>query len=186
MDDRDSDYRSETSNSIPPPFYSTSQPNASVHQYPMSHQHRNPRGSYSRSINNCDLDYDHPRGIRCERKSCFCNTQFSVRLNWFIHHSWDNHDRYSMSERRCFSAGVSLRFSFNGLIHHVWSVCLLSPFFLILFFLFFSPSWHRLLNLTVSFVSLPLFNKMSFHWFIKRLDITVPCLRAQWILLFPC
>lgn len=81
MDDRDSDYRSETSNSIPPPFYSTSQPNASVHQYPMSHQHRNPRGSYSRSINNCDLDYDHPRGIRCERKSCFCNTQFSVWLN---------------------------------------------------------------------------------------------------------
>uniref|UniRef100_A0A8C1XFN9 Unc-13 homolog A n=1 Tax=Cyprinus carpio TaxID=7962 RepID=A0A8C1XFN9_CYPCA len=40
MDDRDSDYRSETSNSIPPPYYTTSQPNASVHQYPMSHQHQ--------------------------------------------------------------------------------------------------------------------------------------------------
>uniref|UniRef100_A0A8C1MVJ6 C2 domain-containing protein n=1 Tax=Cyprinus carpio TaxID=7962 RepID=A0A8C1MVJ6_CYPCA len=63
MDDRDSDYRSETSNSIPPPYYTTSQPNASVHQYPMSHQHRSPRAPYSRS-NNCDLDYDHPRGIR--------------------------------------------------------------------------------------------------------------------------
>ncbi|XP_057184330.1 protein unc-13 homolog A isoform X2 [Triplophysa rosa] len=63
MDDRDSDYRSETSNSIPPPFYTTSQPNASVHQYPMSHQHRNPRSPYSCSINSCDLDYDHPRGI---------------------------------------------------------------------------------------------------------------------------
>ncbi|KAL0201865.1 hypothetical protein M9458_005052, partial [Cirrhinus mrigala] len=63
MDDRDSDYRSETSNSIPPPFYSTSQPNASVHQYPMSHQNRSPRTPYSRSINNCDLDYDHPRGV---------------------------------------------------------------------------------------------------------------------------
>uniref|UniRef100_A0A8C1XB41 Unc-13 homolog A n=1 Tax=Cyprinus carpio TaxID=7962 RepID=A0A8C1XB41_CYPCA len=62
MDDRDSDYRSETSNSIPPPYYTTSQPNASVHQYPMSHQHRSPRAPYSRS-NNCDLDYDHPRGI---------------------------------------------------------------------------------------------------------------------------
>uniref|UniRef100_A0A669EDE6 Unc-13 homolog A n=1 Tax=Oreochromis niloticus TaxID=8128 RepID=A0A669EDE6_ORENI len=37
VDDRDSDYRSETSNSIPPPYYSTSQPNASVHQYPISH-----------------------------------------------------------------------------------------------------------------------------------------------------
>uniref|UniRef100_A0A3P9NSM2 Unc-13 homolog A (C. elegans) n=1 Tax=Poecilia reticulata TaxID=8081 RepID=A0A3P9NSM2_POERE len=39
VDDRDSDYRSETSNSIPPPFYTTSQPNASMHQYPMRHQH---------------------------------------------------------------------------------------------------------------------------------------------------
>uniref|UniRef100_A0A8C9WHG7 Unc-13 homolog A n=1 Tax=Scleropages formosus TaxID=113540 RepID=A0A8C9WHG7_SCLFO len=33
VDDRDSDYRSETSNSIPPPYCSASQPNASVHQY---------------------------------------------------------------------------------------------------------------------------------------------------------
>ncbi len=61
MDDRDSDYRSETSNSIPLPYYSTSQPNASVHQYPMSHQHRSPHAPRS---NNCDLDYDHPRGVR--------------------------------------------------------------------------------------------------------------------------
>ncbi|KAJ8367459.1 hypothetical protein AAFF_G00317560 [Aldrovandia affinis] len=35
VDDRDSDYRSETSTSVPPPFYTTSQPNASVHQYPV-------------------------------------------------------------------------------------------------------------------------------------------------------
>uniref|UniRef100_A0A3Q2G1X9 Unc-13 homolog A n=1 Tax=Cyprinodon variegatus TaxID=28743 RepID=A0A3Q2G1X9_CYPVA len=57
VDDRDSDYRSETSNSIPPPFYSTSQPNASVHQYPINHQHRSsrsfsyprPTGSYASS-----------------------------------------------------------------------------------------------------------------------------------------
>uniref|UniRef100_A0A673XFJ4 Protein unc-13 homolog A-like n=1 Tax=Salmo trutta TaxID=8032 RepID=A0A673XFJ4_SALTR len=35
MDDRDSDYRSETSNSIPPPFYTMSQPNTSMHQYPI-------------------------------------------------------------------------------------------------------------------------------------------------------
>uniref|UniRef100_A0A8C4RDC3 Unc-13 homolog B n=2 Tax=Eptatretus burgeri TaxID=7764 RepID=A0A8C4RDC3_EPTBU len=38
VDDRDSDYRSETS-SIPPPYHTTSQPNASVHQYTM-HQTR--------------------------------------------------------------------------------------------------------------------------------------------------
>ncbi|XP_028832450.1 protein unc-13 homolog A isoform X2 [Denticeps clupeoides] len=63
VDDRDSDYRSETSNSIPPPYYTTSQPNASVHQYPMGHQHRASRGTYQRSSYSCDLDYDHPRGI---------------------------------------------------------------------------------------------------------------------------
>uniref|UniRef100_A0A3B5LJL8 Uncharacterized protein n=1 Tax=Xiphophorus couchianus TaxID=32473 RepID=A0A3B5LJL8_9TELE len=64
VDDRDSDYRSETSNSIPPPYYSTSQPNASVHQYPISHQHRSSRGlSYPRSGNNQDLDYHHQRTI---------------------------------------------------------------------------------------------------------------------------
>uniref|UniRef100_A0A665X1R0 Unc-13 homolog A n=1 Tax=Echeneis naucrates TaxID=173247 RepID=A0A665X1R0_ECHNA len=48
VDDRDSDYRSETSNSIPPPYYSTSQPNASVHQYPISHQHRSSRSLYQK------------------------------------------------------------------------------------------------------------------------------------------
>uniref|UniRef100_A0A672RMJ0 Protein unc-13 homolog B-like n=1 Tax=Sinocyclocheilus grahami TaxID=75366 RepID=A0A672RMJ0_SINGR len=62
MDDRDSDYRSETSNSIPPPYYTTSQPNASVHQYPMSHQHRSPHAAYSHT-NNCDLDYDQQRDM---------------------------------------------------------------------------------------------------------------------------
>ncbi|KAJ3594908.1 hypothetical protein NHX12_004213 [Muraenolepis orangiensis] len=47
VDDRDSDYRSETSNSIPPPYYTTSQPNASVHQYPISQQHRQSTNSSS-------------------------------------------------------------------------------------------------------------------------------------------
>ncbi|XP_061879860.1 protein unc-13 homolog A-like [Entelurus aequoreus] len=64
VDDRDSDYRSETSNSIPPPYYSTSQPNASVHQYPISHQHRNSRSvSYPRSADSHDLDYNHQRTV---------------------------------------------------------------------------------------------------------------------------
>ncbi|XP_036409614.1 protein unc-13 homolog A-like isoform X2 [Megalops cyprinoides] len=61
VDDRDSDYRSETSNSIPPPYYTTSQPNASVHQYPMRHQHRGSRDNYGRSASSCDYDYDHQR-----------------------------------------------------------------------------------------------------------------------------
>ncbi|KTF86125.1 hypothetical protein cypCar_00035333, partial [Cyprinus carpio] len=63
MDDRDSDYRSETSNSIPTPYFTTSQPNASVHQYPMSHQQHSPSTPYTHSNNHCDLDYDHQRGI---------------------------------------------------------------------------------------------------------------------------
>ncbi|XP_071388326.1 protein unc-13 homolog A [Centroberyx affinis] len=55
VDDRDSDYRSETSNSIPPPYYTTSQPNASMHQYPMRHQQY--RHSYNEDSH--ELDYDH-------------------------------------------------------------------------------------------------------------------------------
>ncbi|KAF3858407.1 hypothetical protein F7725_011608 [Dissostichus mawsoni] len=64
VDDRDSDYRSETSNSIPPPYYSTSQPNASVHQYPISQQHSSTRNlSYPRSGNGQDLEYPHQRTV---------------------------------------------------------------------------------------------------------------------------
>ncbi|XP_057181098.1 protein unc-13 homolog A [Triplophysa rosa] len=59
VDDRDSDYRSETSNSIPPPFYTTSQPNASMHQYPIRNMHQ---GSRYNDIN--DYDYDNQRAIR--------------------------------------------------------------------------------------------------------------------------
>uniref|UniRef100_A0A8C8HKV7 Unc-13 homolog A (C. elegans) n=1 Tax=Oncorhynchus tshawytscha TaxID=74940 RepID=A0A8C8HKV7_ONCTS len=51
VDDRDSDYRSETSNSIPPPFYTTSQPNASMHQYPIQRDLRySSHTSYNGSI----------------------------------------------------------------------------------------------------------------------------------------
>ncbi|XP_056270475.1 protein unc-13 homolog A [Pseudoliparis swirei] len=55
VDDRDSDYRSETSNSIPPPYYTTSQPNASMHQYPM----RSQQYGHSGSGDIHELDYDH-------------------------------------------------------------------------------------------------------------------------------
>uniref|UniRef100_A0A8C5U132 Protein unc-13 homolog A n=1 Tax=Malurus cyaneus samueli TaxID=2593467 RepID=A0A8C5U132_9PASS len=57
VDDRDSDYRSETSNSIPPPYYTTSQPNASVHQYPMRHQQQSSRDSYTDSMRSYEMDY---------------------------------------------------------------------------------------------------------------------------------
>ncbi|XP_035379233.1 protein unc-13 homolog A isoform X1 [Electrophorus electricus] len=59
VDDRDSDYRSETSNSIPPPYYTTSQPNASMHQYPIRHMHH---GSQYEDIQ--DYDYDNQRAMR--------------------------------------------------------------------------------------------------------------------------
>uniref|UniRef100_A0A8C3RA87 Unc-13 homolog A n=1 Tax=Cyanoderma ruficeps TaxID=181631 RepID=A0A8C3RA87_9PASS len=57
VDDRDSDYRSETSNSIPPPYYTTSQPNASVHQYPMRHQQQSSHDSYTDSMQSYEMDY---------------------------------------------------------------------------------------------------------------------------------
>ncbi|XP_052320238.1 protein unc-13 homolog A-like [Oncorhynchus keta] len=61
VDDRDSDYRSETSNGIPPPYYTTSQPNASVHQYPIRDQQNRP--SSNPPSNSCEpLDY-HQRAI---------------------------------------------------------------------------------------------------------------------------
>ncbi|XP_045063803.1 protein unc-13 homolog A isoform X4 [Coregonus clupeaformis] len=63
-DDRDSDYRSETSNSIPPPFYTTSQPNASMHQYPIQRDQRcSSHNSSNGSIQ--ELNYDNQRAIRC-------------------------------------------------------------------------------------------------------------------------
>uniref|UniRef100_A0A8C8CDJ9 Unc-13 homolog A (C. elegans) n=1 Tax=Oncorhynchus tshawytscha TaxID=74940 RepID=A0A8C8CDJ9_ONCTS len=62
MDDRDSDYRSETSNSIPPPFYTMSQPNTSMHQYPILRDQRySSHTSYNGSIQ--ELDYDNHRAI---------------------------------------------------------------------------------------------------------------------------
>ncbi|XP_035383995.1 protein unc-13 homolog A [Electrophorus electricus] len=63
VDDRDSDYRSEASNSIPPPYYTTSQPNASVHQYPMGQQQGPTCNTYTRSINSCHLNYEQQRVI---------------------------------------------------------------------------------------------------------------------------
>uniref|UniRef100_F6ZD31 Unc-13 homolog A n=1 Tax=Xenopus tropicalis TaxID=8364 RepID=F6ZD31_XENTR len=62
VDDRDSDYRSETSNSIPPPYYSTSQPNASVHQYPVRQQHSS-HGSYTDSVHSYEMDFSDHRPI---------------------------------------------------------------------------------------------------------------------------
>ncbi|KAL4608074.1 hypothetical protein GN956_G25148 [Arapaima gigas] len=63
VDDRDSDYRSETSNSIPPQYYSTSQPNASVHQYPVRPPHHGSPSPHSCSLNSGELLYSHSRTL---------------------------------------------------------------------------------------------------------------------------
>ncbi|XP_036891945.1 protein unc-13 homolog B isoform X6 [Sturnira hondurensis] len=67
VDDRDSDYRSETSNSIPPPYHSTSQPNASMHQFPVPVRlpqqlllHGSCRDSCIDSVQSYDYDLDYP------------------------------------------------------------------------------------------------------------------------------
>ncbi|XP_036385866.1 protein unc-13 homolog B-like [Megalops cyprinoides] len=65
VDDRDSDYRSETSNSLPPRYHTTAQPNSSLHQYPMGariHQQADSRESCTDSMQSYDLDYREHRG----------------------------------------------------------------------------------------------------------------------------
>eukprot|EP00063_Salmo_salar_P009211 XP_013984046.1 PREDICTED: protein unc-13 homolog B-like isoform X6 [Salmo salar] len=62
VDDRDSDYRSETSNSLPPRYHTTSQPNSSMHQYPMGPQLQNHLDSCTDSMHSFDMDYRDHRG----------------------------------------------------------------------------------------------------------------------------
>uniref|UniRef100_A0A3B3SKH8 Unc-13 homolog B n=1 Tax=Paramormyrops kingsleyae TaxID=1676925 RepID=A0A3B3SKH8_9TELE len=59
VDDRDSDYRSETSSSLPPRYHSTAQPNSSLHQYPMGSllaQQAESRESCTESMQSYDMD----------------------------------------------------------------------------------------------------------------------------------
>nr|XP_046225964.1 uncharacterized protein LOC124048873 isoform X2 [Oncorhynchus gorbuscha] len=64
VDDRDSDYRSETSNSLPPRYHTTTQPNSSMHQYPMGPRLQNHLDSCTDSIHSFDMDYRDHRGSR--------------------------------------------------------------------------------------------------------------------------
>uniref|UniRef100_A0A2K5IMY3 C2 domain-containing protein n=1 Tax=Colobus angolensis palliatus TaxID=336983 RepID=A0A2K5IMY3_COLAP len=75
VDDRDSDYRSETSNSIPPPYHTTSQPNTSVHQFPVPMGlpqqlllQGSSRDSCNDSMQSYDFDYPERRAIRYPQK----------------------------------------------------------------------------------------------------------------------
>ncbi|XP_068190067.1 protein unc-13 homolog B-like isoform X2 [Antennarius striatus] len=62
VDDRDSDYRSETSNSLPPRYHTTAQPNSSLHQYPIGSRQQHHPDSCTDSIHSFDLDYRDQRG----------------------------------------------------------------------------------------------------------------------------
>ncbi|XP_035765728.1 protein unc-13 homolog B-like [Neolamprologus brichardi] len=62
VDDRDSDYRSETSNSLPPRYHTTAQPNSSMHQYPMGPRPQHRPDGCTDSVHSFDLDYRDPRG----------------------------------------------------------------------------------------------------------------------------
>uniref|UniRef100_A0A4W6C9C5 Unc-13 homolog B n=1 Tax=Lates calcarifer TaxID=8187 RepID=A0A4W6C9C5_LATCA len=62
VDDRDSDYRSETSNSLPPRYHTTAQPNSSMHQYPMGPRLQHHPDSCTDSVHSFDLDYRDQRG----------------------------------------------------------------------------------------------------------------------------
>uniref|UniRef100_A0AAV2J3R0 Protein unc-13 homolog B n=1 Tax=Knipowitschia caucasica TaxID=637954 RepID=A0AAV2J3R0_KNICA len=57
VEDRDSDYRSETSNSLPPRYHTTAQPNSSMHQYPIGLRPPNHHDSCTGSVHSFDLDY---------------------------------------------------------------------------------------------------------------------------------
>ncbi|XP_055369501.1 uncharacterized protein LOC114866531 isoform X2 [Betta splendens] len=64
VEDRDSDYRSETSNSLPPRYHTTAQPNSSMHQYPIGPRLQRPPDSCADSVHSSDLDYRDQRGSR--------------------------------------------------------------------------------------------------------------------------
>ncbi|XP_075922900.1 protein unc-13 homolog B isoform X12 [Petromyzon marinus] len=67
VDDRDSDYRSETSNSIPPQYHSTSQPNASAHQYPAHQRGRQPAHTPTSPLDTrADGGYSDHRELSCD------------------------------------------------------------------------------------------------------------------------
>ncbi|XP_054600144.2 uncharacterized protein [Nothobranchius furzeri] len=74
VDDRDSDYRSETSNSLPPRYHTTAQPNSSMHQYPIGPRPHHLPDCCTDSVHSFDLDY------REQRRSRSINQKGRVRI----------------------------------------------------------------------------------------------------------
>ncbi|XP_051972724.1 protein unc-13 homolog B isoform X2 [Xyrauchen texanus] len=60
VDDRDSDYKSETSSGLPPRYHTTAQPNSSLHQYSMGPRFQQHMDSCADSLHSFEFDYrDH-------------------------------------------------------------------------------------------------------------------------------
>ncbi|XP_034872273.1 protein unc-13 homolog B isoform X5 [Mirounga leonina] len=102
VDDRDSDYRSETSNSIPPPYHTTSQPNASVHQFavPVGLPQQlllqgNSRDSCNDSMQSYDLDYPERRALRYPQKY----DTIDRRKNKSLYHHFGDRERRQYGDR---------------------------------------------------------------------------------------
>nr|XP_023679817.1 protein unc-13 homolog B-like isoform X2 [Paramormyrops kingsleyae] len=96
VDDRDSDYRSETS-SLPPRYHTTAQPNSSLHQYPVGH--RLPNQAFSRDWStheSDDLDYEEPRRASPVDSSHFDSSgNLSQTSSQLCSEPEDHHDRNS-------------------------------------------------------------------------------------------
>ncbi|XP_067399665.1 protein unc-13 homolog B isoform X3 [Emydura macquarii macquarii] len=107
VDDRDSDYRSETSNSIPPPYHTISQPNASVHQFTVPsrlQQQGVSRDPCMDSMQNYDLDYQERMAISpagSSRYGSSCNvSQGSSQLSELDHYHESAHGSEQEDEHR--------------------------------------------------------------------------------------
>ncbi|XP_058379417.1 protein unc-13 homolog B isoform X3 [Diceros bicornis minor] len=117
VDDRDSDYRSETSNSIPPPYHTTSQPNASVYQFPVAVRlpqqlliQGSSRDSCNDSMQSYDLDYPERQALSPTSSSRYgssCNvSQGSSQLSELDQcHEQDDAHRERDSVHSCCSSG---------------------------------------------------------------------------------
>uniref|UniRef100_A0A8C3IIX6 Unc-13 homolog B n=1 Tax=Chrysemys picta bellii TaxID=8478 RepID=A0A8C3IIX6_CHRPI len=119
VDDRDSDYRSETSNSIPPPYHTISQPNASVHQFTVPsrlQQQGVSRDSCMDSMQSYDLDYRERMAISpagSSRYGSSCNvSQGSSQLSELDHYhestpgsEQEDEHREGESNQSCHSSG---------------------------------------------------------------------------------
>ncbi|XP_007945214.1 protein unc-13 homolog B [Orycteropus afer afer] len=118
VDDRDSDYRSETSNSVPPPSHTASQPSASMHQLPGPVPQwllppGSPRDSCNDSVQSFDLGCPDRRALSptSSRYGSSCNvSQGSSQLSELDQcQEQDDDHRERDSVHSCHSSGSASR-----------------------------------------------------------------------------